>query len=50
MSEKLKKKEVKTFFNSGIYIIDPDIKKFFQKKKFIHMTDVINLLIEKKRK
>ena len=35
------KKEKKTFINSGIYIINPKVRDFLTKKKFIHMTDLI---------
>ena len=44
------KKEIKTFINSGIYVINPVIKKFFKKKRFLHMTDLINLVIQKHKK
>jgi dTDP-glucose pyrophosphorylase len=44
------KKEKKTFINSGIYIINPKVRDFLTKKKFIHMTDLIETIISKKRK
>ena len=42
--------EKKSFINSGIYILDPNVIKFFKSKKFIHMTDFIELAISKKKK
>tara|TARA_B100000989_G_scaffold298924_1_gene291103 strand:- start:408 stop:1439 length:1032 start_codon:yes stop_codon:yes gene_type:complete len=44
------KKERKTFINSGIYIINPKVRNFLKKKKFIHMTDLIETIISKKKK
>jgi len=44
------KKEKKSFINAGIYILSPLIKKFLKSKKFIHMTDLIELAILKKKK
>ena len=42
--------EDKSFINSGIYILDPNAVKFFKSKKFIHMTDFIELAISLKKK
>ena len=44
------KEEKKSLINSGIYILNPSIKKFFGSKKFLHMTQLIDLLISKKKK
>ena len=44
------KVEKKSFINSGIYVLSPNIKKFFKSKKFLHMTDFIELSISKKKK
>jgi len=42
--------EKKSFINAGIYILSPQIKKFLKSKKFIHMTDLIELAILKKKR
>jgi len=42
--------EKKSFINSGIYVLNPNIKKFFKSKFFFHMTDFIELAISKKKK
>ena len=42
--------EKKSFINSGIYILNPNVIKFFKSKKFIHMTDFIELAISQKKK
>ena len=42
--------EKKSFINAGIYILSPQIKKFLKVKKFIHMTDLIELAILKKKR
>ncbi len=42
--------EKKSFINAGIYILSPQIKKFLESKKFIHMTDLIELAIFKKKR
>jgi len=42
--------EKKSFINSGIYILNPSVLNFFKSKKFIHMTDFIELAISKKKK
>jgi len=42
--------ERKTFINSGIYILDPKIKNYFKTKKFIDMTDFIELAISRNKK
>ena len=42
--------EKKTFINSGIYILSPNIKKFFKTKKFFHMTEFIEMAISDKKK
>ncbi len=44
------KKEKKSFINAGIYILNPSIKTFFKTKKFIHMTDLIELAISNNKK
>ena len=46
----IKEKPIKdVFINLGIYVISPSILKFVQKKE-LHMTDLINFLIDKKKK
>ena len=47
IEEKLEKR---TFFNAGIYVIDPNIETFYKSKKFIHMTEFIEKAINKKKK
>ena len=42
--------EKKFFINSGIYVLNPNIKNFFKKKKFLHMTDFIKMAILDKKK
>ena len=42
--------EKKSFINSGIYVLNPNVMKFFKTKKFIHMTDIIELAISQKKK
>ena len=42
--------EKKSFINSGIYILSPNIKKFFKTKKFFHMTEFIEMAILEKKK
>ena len=42
--------EKKTFINSGIYTLNPNIKKFFKSKKFFHMTNFIETAILDKKK
>lgn len=42
--------EKRTFFNAGIYVIDPNIDTFYKSKKFIHMTEFIEKAINKKKK
>jgi len=44
------KVETKSFINSGIYIVNPNIDKFFKIKKFFHMTEFIELAISRKKK
>ena len=46
----IKEKPVKdVFVNLGIYVINPNILNFVEKKE-LHMTDLINYLIDKKKK
>jgi len=42
--------EKKSFINSGIYVLSPNIKNFFKTKKFFHMTELIEMAILKKKK
>ena len=42
--------EKKSFINSGIYIVNPNIKEFFKSKKFYHMTEFIESAISLKKK
>ena len=44
------KVEKKSFINSGIYILNPNIKNFFKSKKFFHMTNFIEMAILNKKK
>ncbi len=46
----IKEKPIKdVFVNLGIYVINPNILKFVEKRE-LHMTDLINFLINKKKK
>ena len=45
----MKIKENKTFINAGIYILNSNIKSFFNSEKFCHMTDFIQSAILKKK-
>lgn len=46
----IKEKPIKdVFVNLGIYVINPSILKFVEKRE-LHMTDLINFLINKKKK
>ena len=42
--------EKKSFINSGIYALSPNINSFFKLKKFFHMTDFIEMAISDKKK
>ena len=44
------KKDKKTYINAGIYILNPKFKTFFKKKKFLHMTDLIDKSISLKKR
>lgn len=44
------KKEKKQYINSGIYILNPNYKLYLKEKKFFHMTDLIDLVISKKKR
>ncbi|MDB9807964.1 sugar phosphate nucleotidyltransferase [Candidatus Pelagibacter sp.] len=44
------KVEKKSFINSGIYVVNPNINQFFKSKKFFHMTEFIESAIFKKKK
>lgn len=44
------KVEKKTYINAGIYVLSPDIKKFFKTKKTFHMTELIEKAILEKKK
>ena len=44
------KVETKSFINSGIYVVNPNIDKFFKSIKFFHMTEFIELAISEKKK
>ena len=44
------KKENKSFINAGIYILNSNIKSFFNSEKFCHMTDFIKSAILKKKR